>query len=101
MASGEIAYAGIEGTGTYGAELYQALLNKKVSILEVNRPDRSMRRLKGKSDTTDAENAARSVWSGTATSIPKAQSGACESMRIVLVARKSAVKAKKQAITAP
>lgn len=98
VAFGDIAYAGIEGTGTYGAGLYQALIDKEVSVLEVNRPDRSVRRLKGKSDTTDAENAARSVWSGKATAIPKAQSGACESMRIVSVARKSAVKAKTQSI---
>lgn len=95
---GEIAYAGIEGTGTYGAGLYQSLVKKEVCMLEVNRPDRSMRRLKGKSDTVDAENAARSVWAGTATAIPKSQNGGCESLRIVSIARKSAVKAKTQAI---
>lgn len=97
-AFGVLAYAGIEGTGTYGAGLCQSLLNKDVCVFEVNRPDRSKRRLKGKSDPTDAENAARSVWSGIATAIPKAQSGACEAMRIVSVARKSAVKAKTQTI---
>ena len=39
-AFGDIAYAGIEGTGTYGAGLYHALADKEVSVLEVNRPDR-------------------------------------------------------------
>jgi hypothetical protein len=62
-------------------------------VLEVNRPDRATRRLRGKSDPTDAENAARAVLSGSATAIPKEQSGAAEAMRAVSVARRSAVKA--------
>src|SRR6202167_1159997 len=57
-----------------------------------------MRRSKGRSDPTDAENAARAVLSGRATAIPKEQSGAAEAMRAVSVARRSAVKAKTQAI---
>ena len=97
-ALGILTYAGIEGTGTYGSGLCKLLLDKEVQVLEVNRPDRSKRRLEGKSDTTDAESAARSVWSGVATAIPKAQTGACEAMRIVSVARKSAVKARTQSI---
>jgi transposase len=92
------ALAGIEGTGTYGAGLCQSLLINKVKVLEVNRCDRSARRLKGKSDPTDAENAARAVLSGIATAVPKAQSGGCEAMRIVSVARNSAVKARTQTI---
>jgi transposase len=95
---GVLVYAGVEGTGTYGAELCNILLNNQISVFEVNRPDRSRRRLKGKSDPTDAESAARSVWSGLATAIPKTHTGACEAMRIVSVARRSAVKAKTQAI---
>jgi transposase len=67
-------------------------------VFEVNRPDRAMRRSRGKSDPTDAENAARAVLSGRATAIPKEQSGAAEAMRAVSVARRSAVKAKTQAI---
>lgn len=90
--------AGVEGTGTYGAGLARVLREQGIEVLEVNRPDRSKRRLKGKSDPTDAENAARSVLSGEATAIPKSQSGAAEAMRTVSVARRSAVKAKTQAI---
>ncbi len=41
--------------------------------IEVDRPDRRMRRNKGKSDTIDAESAARNVLSGETTAIPKAQ----------------------------
>lgn len=67
-------------------------------MLEVNRPDRAKRRLKGKSDPIDAENVARSVMAENATAIPKNQSGAVEAMRIISVARRNAVKAKTQAI---
>ncbi len=95
---GNLSRAGVEGTGTYGAGLARVLRDHGVEVLEVNRPDRSMRRRQGKSDPTDAESAARSVLAGNATAIPKNQSGAAEAMRVVLVARRSAVKAKTQAI---
>ena len=95
---GCVRRAGIEGTGTYGAGLARVLREQGVDVLEVNRPDRSARRLQGKSDPTDAENAARSVLAGTATAIPKSQSGAAEAMRIISVARRSSVKAKTQAM---
>jgi transposase len=95
---GHLRRAGIEGTGTYGAGLARVLRDHEIEVLEVNRPDRAARRLRGKSDPTDAENAARSVLSGSATAIPKAQSGAAEAMRAVSIARRSAVKAKTQAI---
>lgn len=95
---GVLSRAGVEGTGTYGAGLCRVLLDNGVAVFEVNRPDRAKRRLRGKSDPTDAESAARAVLSGTATAIPKQQSGACEAMRIISVARRSSVKAKTQAI---
>lgn len=95
---GCVQRAGVEGTGTYGAGLARVLRGQGIEVLEVNRPDRSKRRLKGKSDPTDAENAARSVLSGQATAVPKTQCGAAEAMRTVSVARRSAVKAKTQAI---
>lgn len=95
---GDVRRAGVEGTGTYGAGLARVLRGQGIEVLEVNRPDRSKRRLKGKSDPTDAENAARSVLSGEATAFPKSQCGAAEAMRTVSVARRSAVKAKTQAI---
>jgi transposase len=95
---GCVRRAGVEGTGTYGAGLARVLREQGVEVLEVNRPDRANRRLQGKSDPTDAENAARSVLSGAATAVPKSQSGAAEAMRVISVARRSAVKAKTQAI---
>ena len=38
---GELARIGIEGTGSYGAGLTRHLANAGVTILEVDRPDRS------------------------------------------------------------
>ena len=42
-----------------------------IGVVEVMRADRRQRRLNGKSDTLDAENAARAAMSGTATAVPK------------------------------
>lgn len=95
---GMLKRAGVEGTGTYGAGLARVLRDHGIAVLEVNRPDRSKRRLQGKSDPTDAESAARSVLSGSATAIAKTQSGVAEAMRVASVARRSAVRAKTQAI---
>ena len=95
---GPLHRAGVEGTGTYGAGLARSLRENEVQVMEVNRPDRAARRSRGKSDPTDAENAARAVLSGIATAVPKEQSGAAEAMRSVSVTRRSAVKAKTQAI---
>lgn len=95
---GRVSRAGVEGTGTYGAALARHMRERGVQVLEINRPDRSRRRLCGKSDPTDAENAARAVLAGDAHAIPKAQSGVVEAMRTVSMARRSAVKAKTQAI---
>ncbi|QQD30070.1 IS110 family transposase [Pseudomonas simiae] len=90
--------AGVEGTGTYGAGSAQVLRDDDIAVFEVNRPDRTKRRLEGKSDPTDAESAARSVLSGSATAVAKTRSGAAEAMREISVVRRSAVKAKTQAI---
>jgi transposase len=95
---GRLSRAGVEGTGAYGAGLARHMQERGVKVLEINRPDRSRRRLRGKSDPTDAENAARAVLAGEAHAIPKAQSGVVEAMRAVSMARRSAVKAKTQAI---
>ena len=78
---GPLHRAGVEGTGTYGAGLARVLRAHEIQVLEVNRPDPATRRFRGKSDPTDAENAARAVLSGMATAVPKEQSGAAEAMR--------------------
>jgi transposase len=95
---GPLHRAGVEGTGSYGAGLACYLTAQGLRVLEVNRPDRSKRRRRGKSDPTDAENAARAVLAGEACALPKSHAGMVESMRAILVARRSAMKARTQAI---
>jgi transposase len=95
---GTVRRAGIEGTGSYGASLTRALLAEGIDVIEVNRPDRSTRRRKGKSDAVDAEAAARAVIAGQATALPKTLDGPVEAMRILKIAKDSAVKARVQAV---
>ncbi len=95
---GVLRRAGVEGTGSYGSGLTRLLEERGIAVIEVNRPDRSRRRSRGKSDPTDAESAARAVLADDAKCIPKAQSGLAEALRTLSVARRSAVKAKTQAV---
>lgn len=95
---GNVKQAGIEGTGTYGASLCKYGQDQGVAVFEVNRPNRARRRLRGKSEPTDAENAARSVLANESTAIPKSHDGTVEALRFLVVARKSSVKSKTQTI---
>lgn len=88
---GTINAFGIEGTGSYGAQLTRDLLDQGLTVIEVDRPDRKARRLTGKDDHLDAEAAARAVLSGRATTIPKARTGQVEAIRTLRVARRTAV----------
>ena len=90
---GRLEAFGIEGTGSYGAGLARAVRRAGHRVVEVNRGDRRTRRAAGKSDTVDAEVAARSVLAGQSTAIPKTADGAVEMMRQLKVARDSAVNA--------
>lgn len=67
-------------------------------VIEVMRTDRRERRLNGKSDTLDTENAARAVLAGKATAIPKAADGTVEMLQQVKVAKDIAVKARTSAM---
>jgi len=95
---GEVDRVGVEGTGSYGAGLTRALTAAGVSVVEVARQDRRARRLRGKSDPLDAHQAAVTVLADTNTAIPKTGDGAVESMRILLGERRSAAKARAQAM---
>jgi transposase len=64
----------------------------------VNRGNRQTRRRVGKSDTADAETAARQVLAGVATAVPKHADGQVEMIRQVKVARDTAVKARTSAM---
>jgi transposase len=67
-------------------------------VLDVCRPDRQLRRRRGKSDPIDAEAAARAALSGDGCSPFKGGTGDVEGIRALRVARRSAVKARTQAI---
>ena len=91
---GLIDRVGIESTGSYGAGLTRHLLAAGIDVIEVNRPDKSTRARDGKSDPIDAEAAARAVLAGRATARPKITTGVVESIRMLLITRESAVKAR-------
>lgn len=94
---GEVVF-GVEGTGSYGAGLASAIRRRSVGVLEVLRTDRRDRRLRGKSDTLDAENAARTVMAGNARSTPKSADGTVEMIRLIKVAKDNAVKSRTMAM---
>jgi transposase len=96
---GQLLRIGIEGTGVYGAGLCRAVRDAGVQVVEVDRPDRKARRFQGKDDTIDAYAAARAALSGRATGIPKTRDGNVEMIRVLRVARSSAVKARAVALT--
>ena len=98
-AYGGIEAVGIEGTGGYGVGLSRTVHRAGHRVVEVNRVDRRLRRAAGKSDTIDAEAAARAVLAGQATATPKTADGAVEMMRQLKVARESAVKARTTAMS--
>src|SRR4051812_40062206 len=95
---GPIEAFGIEGTGSYGAGLTSAVRRDGHPVIEVNRADRRARRANGKSDTLDAELAARSVLARQSTAVPKTADGTVEMMRQLKIARDTAVKARTAAI---
>ncbi|MEV6235077.1 transposase [Saccharopolyspora shandongensis] len=95
---GVVSRAGVEGTGSYGAGLARLLREAGVDVVEVNRPNRAMCRRRGKNDTVDAEAAARAVLSGEAAVTPKSGDGPVEAIRVLKLAKDSAVKARGQAI---
>lgn len=95
---GRLSQAGVEGTGAYGAGLARYLHEQNVEVLEVPRPDRRLRRQRGKSDPIDAEAAARSVLAGKANATPKLADGPIEAIRMLRVARLGAVKARTAAV---
>ena len=101
---GRVIAVGMEGTGSFGAELSRHLRTNQVTAIEVDRPDRRARRSAGKSDPVDVYAAATAVLAGRADATPKGRDGAVEAIRalrvvrVVRVVRASAVKARTQTI---
>ncbi len=95
---GPVAQVGVEGTGSYGTGLARHLTEQGVPVIEVARPNRQVRRQRGKSDVIDAVAAARAVLSGEATATPKTHDGPVEALRALKVVQRSANKARTQAL---
>ena len=95
---GRIETFGIEGAGSDGAGLARAVRRAGHRVVEVNRGDRHTRRAVGKSDTGDAESAARSVLAGQAPTTPKTGDGVVEMIRQLKIARDTAGKARTAAM---
>jgi len=95
---GDVATFGVEGTGSFGAGLARFLSLRGHTVIEVSRPDRSTRRRLGKSDPIDAEAAARAVLAGVAQGLPKSGTHGVEMLRVLKVAKDSAMKARTQAM---
>jgi hypothetical protein len=95
---GEIHAIAVESTGSYAAALVRFLREHDVTVVEVNQPHAHSRRRVGKSDPIDAEMAARLFLAGRAKSVPKQTDGIVESIRLLRVARDSAVKSRSAAL---
>jgi transposase len=96
-APGRRAWA-IEGSGSYGAGLARFLSEHGEAVLEVSRTLRAERRLAGKNDTLDAVRIARAALASEALALPRAGERR-EAMRLLLIARRSAVDVRREALT--
>ena len=91
---GRVYGFGVEGCGSYGQGLARFLRRHGKLVREVGRPPRKgERRLNGKSDSIDAEHAARQMLSGAGMAIPKTADGQIEALRLLKITRDTAVKA--------
>ena len=96
---GTVIAIGVEGTASYGAGITAYLRDQGITVKEVIRPNRQVRR-GGKSDPIDAYAAAKTVAAdGDSLPIPKLLGGAVDGLRMMLKARATAVKARTAAIS--
>jgi transposase len=87
----------VEGAGRYGAGLARYLSGRGETVLEVGRGRRDGRRLRGKDDSLDATRAARAALASESVSLPRSGQRR-EALRLLLVARRSAIDVRRQAI---
>ncbi|PWF81990.1 IS110 family transposase [Kocuria rosea] len=95
---GRLDRVGIESTGSYAAGLTRFLQEHGTEVIEVNQPHPHTRARRGKDDAIDAEAAARKALSGEASTRPKTTTGVIESIRLLRIARESAVRARTTAL---
>jgi transposase len=87
----------IEGTGSYGAGLARYLTDRGESVVEASRAPRADRRLRGKDDALDAVRTARAMLGSETIALPRAGERR-EALRLLLVARRSAVDVRREAL---
>jgi transposase len=96
VAAGKRAWA-IEGTGSYGAGLARFLSEHGEAVLEISRTLRAERRLAGKDDTLDAVRTARAALASDTLALPRSGERR-EALRLLLIARRSAVDVRREAL---
>lgn len=96
--NGDLLRAGVEGTNSYGAGLTRHLHETGIEVVEVIRPARQIRRMRGKSDELDAYAAAQIALADNDTVTAKTGTGTVEAIRVTNAARRSAMKARTEVI---
>jgi transposase len=87
----------VEGAGHYGAGLARSLSGRGETVLEIGRGRRDERRLRGKDDSLDAIRAARAALASETVTLPRSGQRR-EALRLLLLARRSAVDVRRQAL---
>ena len=95
-ASARRAWA-VEGAGHYGAGLARFLAARGETVLECSRTPRAERRLRGKDDALDAARTARAALASETLALPRSGERR-EALRLLLVARRSAVDVRREAL---
>jgi transposase len=95
-AGGARAWA-VEGVGHYGAGLARFLGGRGETMLESSRVPRAERRLRGKDDAIDAVAAGRAALASTTHAVPR-EGQRREALRLLLIARRSAVDVRREAL---
>jgi transposase len=87
----------VEGAGHYGAGLARHLSGRGETVLEAGRGPRDQRRLQGKDDSLDAVRAARAALASETPALPRTGQQR-EALRLLLLARRSAVDVRRLAL---
>jgi transposase len=87
----------VEGSASYGAGLTRFLQAAGCAVYECERPQR-LRRRQGKSDRVDALLAARRLVAGERLGRPRGLTGRREDLRLLLLERRSVIRARTQAL---
>ena len=95
--AGGVRVWAIEGAGHYGAGLTRYLAERGETVLEVGRPARGERRLRGKDDPLDAIRAARTGLAAESLTLPRSGQHQ-EALRVLLLTRRSAVDVRRVAL---